>query len=51
MPVAVVEKLGYGLALPLLFAAGRVPGAAVLPALPDLAWVALFAASYRKTRA
>jgi hypothetical protein len=51
MPVAVLEKLSYGLAVSLLFAAGRVPGAAVLPALPDFVWAALFAAAYLRTRA
>jgi hypothetical protein len=50
MLTAVLEKLSYGLAVVLLFAAGRVPGAAVLPALPDLVWAALFAEAYRRTR-
>jgi hypothetical protein len=51
MLIAILEKLSYGLAVPLLFAAGRVPGVILLPALIDLVWAALFAVAYRKTQA
>jgi hypothetical protein len=51
VPAAIIEKLSYGLAVPLLFAAGRVPGAALLPALPGLVRVVLSAAACRRARA
>ena len=51
MLIAILEKLSYGLAAPLLFAAGRVPQVVLLTSLPDLVWAALFAISYKKTPA
>jgi hypothetical protein len=47
--IAILEKLSYGLAVPLLFAAGRVPRVPFLISLPDLGWAALFAIAYWKT--
>ena len=47
--IAILEKLSYGLAVPLLYAAGRVPGVPFLISLPDLVWAALFAIAYWKT--
>ena len=49
MLIAILEKLSYALAVPLLFAAGRVPKGSLLISLPDLAWAALFAIAYWKT--
>jgi len=46
--VAILEKLSYGLAVPLLFAAGRVPVVAFVTGLPDLVWATLFAIAYWK---
>lgn len=51
MPVAVVEKISYGVAIPILFAAARVPGIVVAGALVDLLFALLFAAAYWKTPA
>jgi hypothetical protein len=51
MLIAILEKLSYGLAVPLLFAAGRVPSVVFLTGLPDLFWAALFAVAYWKTQA
>src|SRR5262245_9179586 len=49
MLVAILEKLAYGLAVPILFAIGRVPRAVLLPSFPDLVWATLFAIAYVKT--
>ena len=46
--IAVLEKLSYGLAVPVLFAAGRVPMVSFLTGLPDLVWATLFAIAYWK---
>ena len=49
MLIAILEKLSYALAVPVLFAAGRVPKGSLLISLPDLAWAILFAIAYWKT--
>jgi len=49
MVIAILEKLSYALAVPVLFAAGRVPKGSLLISLPDLAWAILFAIAYWKT--
>ena len=47
--VAILEKLSYGLAVPLLFFANRVPSLVLLTSLPDLVWATLFAIAFWKT--
>lgn len=49
MLVAILEKLSYVLAAPLLFVTGRVPMLVFLTSLPDLLLATLFAAAYWKT--
>jgi hypothetical protein len=49
MLIAILEKLSYALAVPVLFAAVRVPKGSLLISLPDLAWATLFAIAYWKT--
>lgn len=49
MIIAILEKLSYGLAVPLLFMGGRVPAVVLLTSLPELVWATLFAIAYRKT--
>ena len=49
MLIAILEKLSYGLAVPLLFVAGRLPSVVLLTSLPDLIWATLFAIAYRKS--
>jgi heme/copper-type cytochrome/quinol oxidase subunit 3 len=51
MLVGVLEKVSWGLAIPMLFAAGRVPGFLLLTAFVDLVWAVLFAIAYGKTPA
>lgn len=50
MPVAVLEKLGFGLPVLVLAALGRVGAPVVLAALPDLALGGLFALAWFRTR-
>jgi hypothetical protein len=47
--IAILEKLAYGLAIPILFVASRVPGIVFITSLPDLIWATLFAIAYWKT--
>ena len=49
MLVAVLEKLSFGLAVPTLFALGRVAPLVLAPAGVDLLLAALFVAAYLKT--
>ena len=49
MLLAILAKLSYGLAVPLLFVAGRVQNVVLVTSLPDLVWVMLFIIAYRKT--
>ena len=49
MLLAILAKLSYGLAVPLLFVAGRVQNVVLVMSLPDLVWVMLFIIAYRKT--
>ena len=51
MIVAVLEKLSFGLAVPVLYFAGRVAPPVLAPACADLLLAALFVASYLKTPA
>lgn len=51
MPVAVVEKLGFGVAAVVLFALGRVATAILAFGVIDLVLAALFVAAWRATRA
>lgn len=48
MLVAILEKASYGLALPMLFAAHRVPAFVFVAGLVDLVWAVLFAIAYGK---
>jgi hypothetical protein len=50
MLVGVLEKLAFGLAVPLLFAAGRVDGKVLVAGVIDLTLGAFFVAAYRATR-
>jgi hypothetical protein len=47
--VAILEKVSYGLAVPMLFAARRVDVWVFVGGLIDLMWAVLFAISYGKT--
>lgn len=47
---SMVEKLGFVLALAVLYTLGRVGAREVLPALPDLVLGVLFVAAYAKTQ-
>jgi hypothetical protein len=49
MLFAILEKLSYGLAVLMLFAAGRVGLVILSGALIDLVWAVLFAIAYGKT--
>lgn len=49
MLFGILEKVSYGLAVPMLYAAQRVPGVIVLAGVVDLVWAALFAIAYGKT--
>lgn len=51
MLVAILEKASYGLALPMLFAADRVPAVVFVAGLIDLVWAVLFAIAYGKVPA
>ena len=51
MIVAVLEKLSFGLAVPVLYLAGRVAPLVLAPAFIDLLLGVLFAAAYLKTPA
>ena len=51
MIVAVLEKLSFGLAVPVLHLAGRVAPLMLVPACVDLVLGALFVAAYLKTPA
>src|SRR5262245_28331587 len=51
MPVGILEKLAYCVAVPILFALGRVPPVVFLGSLTDLVWAVLFAFAYVKTPA
>jgi hypothetical protein len=51
MLVAVLEKLSFGLAVPVLYALGRVAPLVLAPAIVDLILGALFTAAYLKTPA
>lgn len=50
MPVAVVEKMAYVVAIAILAAQGRVTGAQASSAVPDAILGSLFVAAYVKTR-
>ncbi|HYB99446.1 MAG TPA: hypothetical protein VEC57_09995 [Candidatus Limnocylindrales bacterium] len=50
MPVAMLEKLAFGLAVPVLMMQGRVSGAPVVGAAVDMMLFVLFAVSYLRTR-
>jgi hypothetical protein len=50
MPVAVVEKLAFGVAAVVLFALGRVPTAILAVGVIDLVLAALFVGAWRATR-
>jgi hypothetical protein len=49
MLLAILEKLSYGVAAPMLFANGRVPAMVLVAGLIDLAWAVLFAVALGKT--
>ena len=49
MLIALLEKVSYVLAIPLLFLAGRVPNAVLATAVPDFILAVLFVFAYRKT--
>jgi hypothetical protein len=49
MPVAVLEKLAFGVATLVLFSQGRVTGLVLAAGLVDLALAAAFVAAYRAT--
>ena len=49
MLVAVLEKLSFGAAVPVLYLMGRVAPLVLAPALVDLLLAALFVAAYLKT--
>ena len=49
MIVAVLEKLSFGVAVPVLYLAGRVAPLLLAPAFVDLLLGALFVAAYLKT--
>jgi hypothetical protein len=49
MLVGVLEKVSFGLAMPMLFAAGRIPPDVFAASLVDLAFAVLFAIAYGKT--
>jgi hypothetical protein len=51
MLVAVLEKLSFGLAVPVLSALGRVAPLVLVPACVDLLLAVLFVAAYLKTPA
>jgi hypothetical protein len=51
MPVAVVEKLAFGIAAVVLFALGRIPAAVLAFGVIDLVLAALFVAAWRATPA
>jgi hypothetical protein len=51
MLVAVLEKASYAVAVPMLYAAGRVPVVVLIGSLIDLVWGCLFAIAYVKTPA
>lgn len=46
VPITVIEKLGFGLPVLLLYARHRVSGAVIGFGILDLVWAALFAVSY-----
>ena len=50
MPVAVLEKAAFGIAVPVLFAQQRVPGVLVPFGIIDLVLGSLFVVSYLRTR-
>jgi hypothetical protein len=50
MPVAVLEKLAFGIPCLVLYSQGRIPAAVLGAGLVDLLLGALFLASYLKTR-
>ena len=50
MPVAIVEKLGWGVAVPALVVQGRTAAAMLPPAFIDLGLAVLFAMSFVRTR-
>jgi hypothetical protein len=49
MLLAILEKVSYGLAVPMLFAAHRVSPLVFGTGLIDLGWAVLFAIAYGKT--
>lgn len=51
MPVAVLEKLAFGVATAVLFALGRVAAPVLAVGLVDLLLASLFVVAYRKTAA
>jgi hypothetical protein len=51
MLFAILEKLSYGLAVPMLFATGRVGYVVLTGGVIDLVWAVLFAIAYGKTPA
>ncbi len=51
MLIAILEKVSYGLAVPMLFAAHRVGAWVFVGGLVDLAWAVLFAVAYGRTQA
>jgi hypothetical protein len=50
MLIGVLEKASYFIAIPILYAAGRVPFIVLVGSLFDFMWGCLFAISYAKTR-
>ncbi|MGE5244819.1 MAG: hypothetical protein ACM3SQ_11385 [Betaproteobacteria bacterium] len=48
MLIAILEKVSFGLAVPMLFAAHRVDGWVFVGGLIDLAWAVSFAVAYGK---
>jgi hypothetical protein len=50
MLMSVLEKASYFIAIPILYAAGRVPFIVLVGSLFDFVWGCLFAMSYVKTR-
>jgi hypothetical protein len=49
MPIAILEKVSYGLAMPMLFASHRVSGFIFFTGLVDIVWAVLFGIAFGKT--
>lgn len=50
MPLAMLAKLAFGVAVWMLYATGRTPLSIAVVATPDLILAALFAVAWRKTK-